>query len=219
MTFCVGEMYLFIQKHNGGENVGKHNFKANYFSKVSSFGECTKMQLITSQNFNMQTCFSKFLWFSNLANFRMIKLTKTPIFPRVRTRDYTVLEDWNIICLTQIWITWLFPRIKNSITQGPTKLWLKIWREPLRLIQTLQLRSLYRWWRWRWPRSWGTRQRPRGRGWGRYRWRRTLNDVLFSSLHCQGGLDTLGENRPKLQILQPLTILLVLPYRNLCFVT
>jgi hypothetical protein len=29
--------------------------------KVSFFGECTKMQLITSQNFNIQTCFSQFL--------------------------------------------------------------------------------------------------------------------------------------------------------------
>ena len=66
MTFCVGEMYLFIQKQNGGENVGKHNFKANYFSKVSFFGECTKMQLITSQNVNIQTCFSQFLWVFSL---------------------------------------------------------------------------------------------------------------------------------------------------------
>ena len=33
-------------------------------SKVSFFGECTKMQLITSQNFNIQTCFSHFFGFS-----------------------------------------------------------------------------------------------------------------------------------------------------------
>ena len=35
-------------------------------AKVSFFGECTKMQLITSQNFNIQTCFSQFLWFFSL---------------------------------------------------------------------------------------------------------------------------------------------------------
>ena len=32
-------------------------------SKVSFFGQCTKMQLITSQNFNIQTCFSHFFVF------------------------------------------------------------------------------------------------------------------------------------------------------------
>ena len=33
------------------------------YAKVSFFCECTKMQLITSQNFNIQTCFSQFLWY------------------------------------------------------------------------------------------------------------------------------------------------------------
>ena len=32
-------------------------------SKVSFFGQCIKKQLITLQNFNIQTCFSQFLWF------------------------------------------------------------------------------------------------------------------------------------------------------------
>ena len=32
--------------------------------KVSFFGECTKMQLITSQNFNIQTCLANFFGFS-----------------------------------------------------------------------------------------------------------------------------------------------------------
>ena len=36
--------------------------------KVSFFGECTKMQLITSKNFNIQTCFSQLLCFSILKN-------------------------------------------------------------------------------------------------------------------------------------------------------
>ena len=36
---------------------------AGNHGKVSFFGECTKMQLITSQNFNIQNCFSQFLWF------------------------------------------------------------------------------------------------------------------------------------------------------------
>ena len=34
--------------------------------KVSFFGECTKMQLITSQNLSIQACFSQFLWFFSL---------------------------------------------------------------------------------------------------------------------------------------------------------
>ena len=35
----------------------------DFNTKISFFGECTKMQLITSQNFNIQTCFCQFLWF------------------------------------------------------------------------------------------------------------------------------------------------------------
>ena len=35
-------------------------------SKPSFFVHCTKMQLITFQNFNIQACFSQFLWFSSL---------------------------------------------------------------------------------------------------------------------------------------------------------
>ena len=34
--------------------------------KVSFFVYCAKMQLITLQNFNTQTCFSQFLWFFSL---------------------------------------------------------------------------------------------------------------------------------------------------------
>ena len=35
-------------------------------SKESFFGQCTKMQLITLQNFNIQPCFSQFLWLFSL---------------------------------------------------------------------------------------------------------------------------------------------------------
>ena len=35
-------------------------------TKVSFFVQCTKTQLIILQNFNMQTCFSQFLWFFQL---------------------------------------------------------------------------------------------------------------------------------------------------------
>jgi hypothetical protein len=35
-------------------------------SKVSFFVQCTKMQLITLQTFNIQTYFSQFLWFFSL---------------------------------------------------------------------------------------------------------------------------------------------------------
>ena len=38
-----------------------HKFQS---SKVSFMVQCTKMQLITLQNFNIQTYFSQFLWFS-----------------------------------------------------------------------------------------------------------------------------------------------------------
>ena len=34
-----------------------------HVSKVRLFVQCPKMQLITFQNFNIQTCFSQFLWF------------------------------------------------------------------------------------------------------------------------------------------------------------
>ena len=36
------------------------------FSKVSFFVQCTKKRLITLQKFNIQTCFSQFLWFFSL---------------------------------------------------------------------------------------------------------------------------------------------------------
>ena len=36
------------------------------FGKVSFFVQCTKMQLITLQNFNIHTFFSQFLWFFSL---------------------------------------------------------------------------------------------------------------------------------------------------------
>ena len=35
-------------------------------AKVSFFVQCTKMQLITLQNFNIQACFSQFLWVFSL---------------------------------------------------------------------------------------------------------------------------------------------------------
>ena len=34
--------------------------------QVSFFNQCSKMQLITLQNFHIQTCFSQFLWFFSL---------------------------------------------------------------------------------------------------------------------------------------------------------
>ena len=37
-----------------------------FYHKVSFFVQCTKMQLITLQNFNIKTCFSQFLWFFSL---------------------------------------------------------------------------------------------------------------------------------------------------------
>ena len=47
-----------------------HNFSTLCYcmfqAKVSFFFQCTKMQLITLQNFNIQTCFSQFLWFFSL---------------------------------------------------------------------------------------------------------------------------------------------------------
>ena len=36
---------------------------AGYGTKVSFFIQCIKKQLITHQKFNIQTCFSQFLWF------------------------------------------------------------------------------------------------------------------------------------------------------------
>ena len=41
--------------------------RVRYF-KASFIVHCTKMQLITSQNFNIQTCFRKLLWFFSLPN-------------------------------------------------------------------------------------------------------------------------------------------------------
>ena len=53
-----GNFFQFLQ-------VKIHVFgKISNLIKVSFIVQCTKkMQLITSQNFNIQTCFSKFLWF------------------------------------------------------------------------------------------------------------------------------------------------------------
>ena len=42
------------------------NVKVTEFAKVSFFLQCSKMQLITFQNFHIQTCFSQFLWFFSL---------------------------------------------------------------------------------------------------------------------------------------------------------
>ena len=41
-------------------------FKEKFSAKVSFFLQCSKMQLITFQNFHIQTCFSQFLWFFSL---------------------------------------------------------------------------------------------------------------------------------------------------------
>ena len=49
---------------------GSHNWGQNYHklchTKVSFFVQCIKKQLITLQNFNIQTCFSQFLWFFSI---------------------------------------------------------------------------------------------------------------------------------------------------------
>ena len=45
------------------EMISSTLFQNNDSTKVSFFGQCTKMQLITLQNFDFQTCFSQFLWF------------------------------------------------------------------------------------------------------------------------------------------------------------
>ena len=51
-----------LKKHNG-EPIGK---LVQMITKASFFVHCTKMQLITLQNFSMPTYFSQFLWFFNL---------------------------------------------------------------------------------------------------------------------------------------------------------
>ena len=42
------------------------NWSAQPYSKVSFFGQCSKMQLIPLQNFIIKTCFIQFLWFFRL---------------------------------------------------------------------------------------------------------------------------------------------------------
>ena len=44
----------------------QHFQNFNFRVKVSFFLQCTKMLLITLQNYNIQTCFSQFLWFFSL---------------------------------------------------------------------------------------------------------------------------------------------------------
>ena len=51
-----------LKKHNE-EPIGK---LVQMITKASFFVHCTKMQLITLQNFSMPTYFSQFLWFFNL---------------------------------------------------------------------------------------------------------------------------------------------------------
>ena len=55
--------FIYLQKLY--KEVKQKNF-FRYFLKVSFLVQCTKMQLITLQNFNIQTCFSQFLWFFSL---------------------------------------------------------------------------------------------------------------------------------------------------------
>ena len=50
----------------GGFNKSMTGCSNIFYGKVSFLVECTKLQLITSQNLNIQTCFSQFLWFFQL---------------------------------------------------------------------------------------------------------------------------------------------------------
>ena len=54
------EYLNFNFQRKATENWLRH--KRDQSDKVGFFGECTQMQLITSQNFNIQTCFSPFPW-------------------------------------------------------------------------------------------------------------------------------------------------------------
>ena len=60
------------------------------FIKVSFFGQCTKMQLITSQNFNIQTCFNLFLWC-----FRLKGWFKGQIISRIHL---SLPNAYNLMC-------------------------------------------------------------------------------------------------------------------------
>ena len=53
ICICIPTLYLW-------------NNKKTSLPKTSFFAQCTKMQLITLQNFNIQTYFSQFLWFFSL---------------------------------------------------------------------------------------------------------------------------------------------------------
>ena len=55
----------FPSFYSDGHAVDKLN-KETKITKVSFFVQFTKTQLITFQNFNIQTCFSQFLWFFSL---------------------------------------------------------------------------------------------------------------------------------------------------------
>ena len=64
--WCVSGWIYAIQlsdKDCGVLYIGMRNKVFILLTKVSSIVQCTKIQLITSQNFNIKTCFSKFLWF------------------------------------------------------------------------------------------------------------------------------------------------------------
>ena len=52
-TYILDTSQFFVQVRHG----------TMYAAKVSFFVLCKKMQLITSQNFNIQICFSQFLWY------------------------------------------------------------------------------------------------------------------------------------------------------------
>ena len=66
--------HLYNQTYKKYELWKNNNHYVNHnFTKVSFFIQCTKMQLITLQNFNIQTCFSQFPWVFSLKcwNFEM----------------------------------------------------------------------------------------------------------------------------------------------------
>ena len=65
---CSADWPLHMPQCNAMISIMKYYWPRAWHSgpKVSFFIQCTKTQLITFQNFDIQTCFSQFLWFFSL---------------------------------------------------------------------------------------------------------------------------------------------------------
>ena len=116
----------------------QHFQNFNFRVKVSFFLQCTKMLLITLQNFNSQTCFSQFLWFFNLKWWCKGQITsrihlslshayKLTYFDRNfnGNRDVKFLEcDWLLVqqCVKITLVIWLI----DLMIWGPHKCFLII---------------------------------------------------------------------------------------------